>query len=406
MAYGIPEFPSGNMYDSDLRELLSKYRELVSLYEKFVEDLKNLTDRVDQLENHIDDVLAEKLRDVYAEMAKIRQQMLSIENKMAYLENYVNSENAALKQYVDKEIADMIEQVDAQDKALRLYVQNEISQIRIDVNKYLDDNREWTVNYVANQLALLLAMINALNQKIADVKRYSDNQNTALKLHLEKMINDLEQKIVDITVNQVYVVDPASGAVVDIQQALNNMWDNLTYWKLTALEYGKLQLTAEAYDNWYNINMDAVGITAYEYDYLGKWYLQEKGSIVKYVENAMIKITEMCVNCKKDIDLKIANIRNYVMRMLNMYNPLTGEYDTLKKVVEGLYTLLRRMALTAKEYDDLSMTAEYYDNLEITAYRYDWYGLSDYVPGQVKGGITADIYDNLLVDTLGYVFSN
>lgn len=64
-------------------------------------------------------------------------------------------------------------------------------------------------------------------------------------------------------------------------------------------------------------------------------------------------------------------VLNYTM----MTNPITGEYDDVRNVVDDIVSYFHtENALTAGEYDALELTAEDYDNYEISAYDYDFNG--------------------------------
>lgn len=58
-----------------------------------------------------------------------------------------------------------------------------------------------------------------------------------------------------------------------------------------------------------------------------------------------------------------------------MINPITGEYEDVRNVVDDIVSYFHtENSLTAGEYDALELTAEDYDNEEITAYDYDFNG--------------------------------
>ena len=58
-----------------------------------------------------------------------------------------------------------------------------------------------------------------------------------------------------------------------------------------------------------------------------------------------------------------------------MVNPITGEYEDVRNVVDDIVSYFHtENSLTAGEYDALELTAEDYDNYEITAYDYDFNG--------------------------------
>lgn len=64
-----------------------------------------------------------------------------------------------------------------------------------------------------------------------------------------------------------------------------------------------------------------------------------------------------------------------VLSYTMMINPITGQYEDVRNVVEDIVTYFHTEdALTAGEYDALELTAEDYDNYELTAYDYDFNG--------------------------------
>ena len=66
-----------------------------------------------------------------------------------------------------------------------------------------------------------------------------------------------------------------------------------------------------------------------------------------------------------------AEVIDYTM----MINPITGEYEDVRDVVDDIVTYFHTQdALTAAEYDALDLTASAYDAYNITAYDYDFNG--------------------------------
>lgn len=78
-------------------------------------------------------------------------------------------------------------------------------------------------------------------------------------------------------------------------------------------------------------------------------------------------------------DTALANAKTYtddqVLNYTLMINPITGEYEDVRNVVDDIITYFHSQdALTASEYDTLAMTAEDYDLKELTAIDYDFNG--------------------------------
>lgn len=66
---------------------------------------------------------------------------------------------------------------------------------------------------------------------------------------------------------------------------------------------------------------------------------------------------------------------NKIMNYTMMVNPITGEYDDVRNVVNDIITYFHSEGtLTAGEYDALDLTAGAYDAYELTAYDYDFNG--------------------------------
>ena len=58
-----------------------------------------------------------------------------------------------------------------------------------------------------------------------------------------------------------------------------------------------------------------------------------------------------------------------------MINPITGEYEDVRNVVDDVVSYFHTQnSLTALEYDTLDLTAAYYDGKQLNAYDYDFNG--------------------------------
>lgn len=64
-----------------------------------------------------------------------------------------------------------------------------------------------------------------------------------------------------------------------------------------------------------------------------------------------------------------------VLSYTMMINPITGEYEDVRNVVDDIVSYFHTQdSLTAQEYDTLDLTAGYYDGKQISAYDYDFNG--------------------------------
>lgn len=66
---------------------------------------------------------------------------------------------------------------------------------------------------------------------------------------------------------------------------------------------------------------------------------------------------------------------NKVLNYTMMINPITGQYDDVRNVVDDIVSYFHtENSLTAGEYDALDLTADDYDAYQLTAYDYDFNG--------------------------------
>lgn len=66
---------------------------------------------------------------------------------------------------------------------------------------------------------------------------------------------------------------------------------------------------------------------------------------------------------------------NKILNVTMMVNPITGEYDDVRNVVNDIVLYFHtENTLTAGEYDALDLTAQGYDSYDLSAYDYDYNG--------------------------------
>lgn len=87
------------------------------------------------------------------------------------------------------------------------------------------------------------------------------NVNT-LNGRIDNEVATLNDRIDDIALDDVNVLNPTNGLVENVQKVINDIWNGQRTYALTCLEYDLLELTAEEYDNY--------ELTAYEFDTNGK----------------------------------------------------------------------------------------------------------------------------------------
>ena len=252
---------------------------------------------------------------------------MSYYEDLCKLAGYLNDIVKTLESYNIDGIQSDITLLKEQQKAIDTQIANLQQQVGV-VMTQVNNALELYNNQVKGELAETTAKLTTfVSTQLLSLRKYVDGQNAAIYSEIRYQIELLKNSLPDLTT--VLVISPYTGQLVTIQQAINELWNNLRVYALTADEYDSQQWAAEVYDNF--------KLTAFEYDYFAKEYIYE-------------------------------DPRFY------MFNPWTGERDFYQNVVMRLVELHRTNAITAQGYDDLALTATSYDGKTITAYNYDWNG--------------------------------
>ena len=230
------------------------------------------------------------------------------------IENILNR----VDEEINKELEDLYQQMDN--------LSGTVGNVMDNVDNALELYHDQVVRELNSTTANLTVFV---NNQLSVIKKYVDSQDNAIMSELRYQIELLKNSIPDLTT--VYVRSPYTGKIITIQEAIDELWNNLRVYALTADEYDTQRWTAEEYDGF--------KLTAYQYDYFAKQFIYKNPD-------------------------------------LYMFSPFTGQYVFYQDVIMRLVELHRTNALTATEYDGLALTATAYDNKGVTAYTYDWNGKS------------------------------
>lgn len=109
-----------------------------------------------------------------------------------------------------------------------------------------------------------------VHQDILDVKaelEYTIIYNVnAINGRIDNEVATLNDRIDDIALDDVNVLNPTNGLIENVQKVIDDIWNGQRTYALTCLEYDLLELTASVYD--------AYELTAYEFDTNGKILLE------------------------------------------------------------------------------------------------------------------------------------
>lgn len=259
---------------------------------------------------------------------------LSYYEDLCKIAGYINDIVETLESYDYEGIQDDIATIKKQQTAINKQIESLQSNVN-NVMKNVNNALELYHSQVTSELNATTANLSSfVNSQLLAMRRYVDSQDSAIYSEIRYQIELLKNSLPDLTT--VLVVSPYTGQLITIQQAIEELWNNLRVYALTADEYDKQNWTAQTYDNF--------RLTAFGYDYFAKEYIYQ-------------------------------DPRFY------MFSPWTGKKVFYQDVVMHLVELHRTNGITAKTYDDINLTAKTYDDKLISAYDYDWNGYTQLIGG-------------------------
>lgn len=256
-----------------------------------------------------------------------------------------------LSEQIDTTLAELKEEVEGiVDARISVYldqrltpIQNEIASIQTDITNLetelansvsdlesqITDGDATLRTYINEQIATVRGYIVEVERRIdglvAECNEYTDNAIDESQAELRNLIAELNDRIDAIIKEYPHLYNPVTGFYEDMQTLVYNLYKRLRYFGIEAMLYDDQTMTAEEYDD--------QSITAVAYD-----------TLMKKILAGEIK---------------------------EMFNPFTGEYESIKDVVTYLIRRLQWNGKTAGEYDGLDTTAEDFDSSTFNAYEQD-----------------------------------
>lgn len=182
--------------------------------------------------------------------------------------------------------------------------------------------------------------ISAINGFTDSYKKYTDEQVAQLKTTLETEIQDLENYVNEQVADFKGYVD---GKITDVQSDYNE--------KITALER--------------SINEKILDISN-SLSELTKTVYQLNAEVYSYIN--------------QEVDRLIDYIDKYACENIQCYNPVTGKYDSICKILGDIYDSARYCGITCDEFDGLGLTCNEFERLNMTAHDFDLYAGYKLIP--------------------------
>lgn len=182
--------------------------------------------------------------------------------------------------------------------------------------------------------------ISAINDYTNAYKDYTDTQIAQLKATLENEIHSLEEYVNTQVADFKGYVD---GKIATVESDYNE--------KITNLEV--------------SINRKINDIST---------------SLTELTRTVYRLNSETYVYINQQIDRLIDYIDKYVCNNIQCYNPVTGQYDSICKILGDIYDSARYCGITCDEFDELELTCNSFERLSMTAHDFDLYAGCKLIP--------------------------
>lgn len=182
--------------------------------------------------------------------------------------------------------------------------------------------------------------ISAINGFTDSYKKYTDEQVAQLKTTLETEIQDLENYVNEQVADFKGYVD---GKITDVKSDYNE--------KITALERSINEKILDISNSLTELTKTVYRLNAEIYSYIN----QEVDRLIDYIDK-------------------------YACENIQCYNPVTGKYDSICKILGDIYDSARYCGITCDEFDGLGLTCNEFETLNMTAHDFDLYAGYKLIP--------------------------
>lgn len=182
--------------------------------------------------------------------------------------------------------------------------------------------------------------ISAINHYTDAYKDYTDTQIAQLKATLENEIHSLEEYVKTQVADFKEYVD---GKITIVESDYNE--------KITKLEVSINKKINDISNSLAELTKTMYRLNAETYSYINQ-----------------------------QIDRLIEYIDKYVCNNIQCYNPVTGQYDSICKILGDIYDSARYCGITCDEFDGLALTCNSFEHLSMTAHDFDLYAGCKLIP--------------------------
>lgn len=300
------------------------YDESLSYYEvlcKCVASLNEVIVSTNQLNDNVADInsrenaLADKVNEIAEEINGFEAEL--------------NGKFDKLVVKIEAELGEKFEDYDRQFNELKTETQSELQAFKKELNDFMEFKFP---KFEAEIRTLIGEQLALIDQKF---KSLEDGLKDYIYTELQKILEEIP--------DHVWVLDPTTGEYEDIQTTINNFYNALRYWALTADEFDALGMTVDELEH-IIVNGVPRGLTCLEWDMYAKLFInvdKDKDKVSSYLTGELVELVDN------------VNINNMLLKESGCYE--------------------------CAEFDEVGGNCNTIDALDISAYRWDWFSNNEYV---------------------------
>ena len=300
------------------------YDESLSYYEvlcKCVASLNEVIESTNQLNDNVADINSRE--------NELADKVNEIAEEINGFEAEINGKFDELVIKIERELGEKFEDYDRQFAELKEETQAELLELQNEMNNFM----QFTFPQFQAEI----------RQIIEEELGLIDDKFDSLEDELKAYIYNELQKILEEIPQHVWVLDPTTGEYGDIQSVINNFYNVLRYWALTADEFDALGMTVDELEH-IVVNGVPRGLTCLEWDMYAKLFInvdKDKDKVGSYLTGELVELVDN------------VNINNMLLKESGCYE--------------------------CGEFDEVGSDCDTIDALNISAYRWDWFSNNDYV---------------------------
>ena len=251
------------------------HKVLPAVYDESLSYLEGLSKLSYKLNETIDGVnaLNDNVQVLNDSVIELNTRVTNVEGEIDGFEAEVTRRVDELEILLTKKIDDAVDEMEEKVDAKLETVDVKINEVEAKVNE-LDEYVHSAIDNITRDVLLL---VNAEIERIQELYASFEDE---MKQYVEDEVAKVIAQIPDLT--NIYVVSPASGNLVKVQVALNEVFDFHLYNALTCDEYNSLELTCDEFNS-LMVNHVRRGFTIKEWLHDAKQLLMEQVPIEKIV---------------------------------------------------------------------------------------------------------------------------